>query len=201
MRAEKATKQKKKVSGRQLLDLFACTFKIGAVTFGGGYVIVPMLEREFVEKRHYIKDDDILDIVAISQSLPGVISINACIMVGYRVGGVLAALVTSLGVVLPSFIILSILTHFYTAVADNPYVTAAFTGISAAVVALMLDAVIRLGKGALKNMLAWAFMLGAFGLAYFAGINGIYLIIAAGVLGFVFSFTPFGYKKEGEVDD
>mgnify|MGYP000962532467 CR=1 FL=1 len=202
MNADKGKQQKRKASGKELLDLFACTFKIGAVTFGGGYVIIPMLQREFSEKRQYISNEDILDIVAISQSLPGVISINACIMVGYRAGGVLAALVTALGVVLPSFLILSVLTYFYAAVANNPYVTAAFMGISAAVVALMLDAVLRLGKSAVKNIAAWVLMLAAFICAYFLGINGIYLIIAAGVLGFLLSFTPFGYKPEkGEEHD
>lgn len=188
----------KRITVKELLDLFLCTFKIGAVTFGGGYVIVPLLEREFSQKRHYIEPEDILDIVAISQSLPGVISINACVMVGYRAGGVLAALVTALGVILPSFIILSILTHFYTAFVGNPYVDAALKGISAAVVALMLNAVVQLGKSAVKDALGWVLLIAAFIGAYQFNINGILLIIAAGLVGFILSFTPLYKKEDGD---
>lgn len=191
-------KEKQKLSGKELLSLFLCTFKIGAVTFGGGYVIVPMLEREFTERRDYIDKNDILDIVAISQSLPGVIAINACIMVGYRTGGVKAALACTLGVVLPSLITLSILTYFYAAFAENPLVAAAFKAISAAVVALMLSAVIKLGKAALKSPFAWVIMLLAVVGAFQFGFNGIYLIIASGVVGFIFSFSPWGYKRDGD---
>lgn len=190
-------KKSNHATGRELLDLFLCTFKIGAVTFGGGYVIIPMLEREFTEKRQYIAKEDILDIVAISQSLPGVIAINACIMIGYRKGGVVAALVTALGVVLPSYIILSVLTYFYKAFADNEYVMAAFSAISAAVVALMLNAVIKLGKTVLTKPLAWVIMLSVFALAFHFGISAIALIIAAGIIGFVFSFAP---QRKGKDD-
>lgn len=192
---------KQKITGRELWDLFLCTFKIGAITFGGGYVIVPMLEQEFCEKRKYITKEDILDIVAISQSLPGVIAVNACIMIGYRRGGVLTALVTMLGVVLPSFIILSIVTYFYEAFAHNEYVAAAFNAISAAVVALMFNAVLRLGKSVLTKPLPCIILLVVFVLAFHFGINAITLIIASGVIGFVFSFTPIGRGRGEEGDD
>ena len=112
----------RKASPKELLSLFLTTFKIGAVTFGGGYVIIPMLQREFIEKHNYIEEKDILDIVAVSQALPGVLSINACIMVGYRAGGVIGAICTTLGVVLPSIITLSIVTGFYLEFAANPYI-------------------------------------------------------------------------------
>ena len=117
----------RKASPKELLSLFLTTFKIGAVTFGGGYVIIPMLQREFIEKHNYIEEKDILDIVAVSQALPGVLSINACIMVGYRAGGVIGAICTTLGVVLPSIITLSIVTGFYLEFAANPYICLLYT--------------------------------------------------------------------------
>lgn len=196
---KKDTKQK--VSGKVLLDLFLCTFKIGAVTFGGGLVIIPMLEREFTERRNYVSKEDILDIVAISQSLPGVIATNASLMVGYRVGGVRAALVTALGVVMPSFIILSVLTYVYSSFADSAWMESAFTAISAAVAALMLNAAIRLGKSILKSPAAIVIMALVFVGAFHFGISGIYLIIASGVLGFLLSFTPYGFKRDATEEE
>ncbi|MDL2224870.1 chromate transporter [Eubacteriales bacterium OttesenSCG-928-M02] len=187
----------RKASWKELFSLFWTTFKIGAVTFGGGYVIIPMLQREFVQKYHYIEESDILDIVAISQSLPGVISINACIMVGYRAGGVRGALMTSLGVTLPSLITISIISYFYLEFAANIYVAAALRGIRAGVVALMIHSVINLAKPIMKEWVNWIFFLGTFVLSFQFSIHAILLIVTAGLLGIVLKATVFK-EKGGE---
>ena len=188
----------RKATWKELWSLFWTTFKIGAVTFGGGYVIIPMLQREFVQKHQYIEEKDILDIVAISQSLPGVISINACIMVGYRAGGVRGALMTSLGVTLPSLITISIISFFYLEFAQNPYVAAALRGIRAGVVALMIHSVMNLAKPILKEWVNWVFFLGAFVLSFQFGLNAILLIVGAGLLGFFVKTFLLKDKEEGK---
>lgn len=181
----------------KLFDLFLCTFKLGAVTFGGGYVIVPLLQQEFVQKRNYIEEKDILDIIAVSQSLPGVISINACIMVGYRAAGVAGALLTSLGVVLPSLITLSIVTYFYQAFVANQYVSAALLGIRAGVAALMLNSVIRLGKPVLKGAFPFIAMAASFLLSYQLGLSAILIIILSGAAGIVFYMVAERKRENG----
>ncbi|MBE5780503.1 MAG: chromate transporter [Clostridiales bacterium] len=184
----------RKATLKELFSLFWTTFKIGAVTFGGGYVIVPLLQREFVQKYHYIEENDILDIVAVSQALPGVLSVNACIMVGYRAGGVIGAICTTLGVVLPSLITLSIISLFYLEFASNTYVAAALKGIRAGVVALMVSAVIRLGKPILKNWISWAIFLTAFVLVFQFSVHAILIVIGSAVLGLILKLAIL--KKE-----
>jgi len=184
----------RKATLKELFSLFWTTFKIGAVTFGGGYVIVPLLQRECVQKYHYIDENDILDIVAVSQALPGVLSVNACIMVGYRAGGVIGAICTTLGVVLPSLITLSIISLFYLEFASNTYVAAALKGIRAGVVALMVSAVIRLGKPILKNWISWAIFLTAFVLVFQFSVHAILIVIGSAVLGLILKLAIL--KKE-----
>ena len=133
---------------KSLWQLFIRTFKIGALTWGGGYVIIPLLKTEFADKCRYIEESEIIDMVAVSQSLPGVISVNCCLMVGYRVRGARGALVAAMGVILPSMITLSFVTYFYSMFRDNAYVAAALNGVRACVVGLMLDAVLRSMGGA-----------------------------------------------------
>lgn len=188
----------RKASPKELLSLFLTTFKIGAVTFGGGYVIIPMLQREFIEKHNYIEEKDILDIVAVSQALPGVLSINACIMVGYRAGGVIGAICTTLGVVLPSIITLSIVTGFYLEFAANPYIAAALKGIRAGVVALMVSAVINLGRPVLKNWMTWTIFLAAFVLVFQFSVHAILIVVGSGVLGLFLKMVVLRKKEENK---
>lgn len=188
----------RKASPKELLSLFLTTFKIGAVTFGGGYVIIPMLQREFIEKHKYIEEKDILDIVAVSQALPGVLSINACIMVGYRAGGVIGAICTTLGVVLPSIITLSIVTGFYLEFAANPYIAAALKGIRAGVVALMVSAVINLGRPVLKSWMTWAIFLAAFVLVFQFSVHAILIVVGSGIVGLILKMLVLKEKEENK---
>ncbi len=170
---------------KSLWQLFIRTFKIGALTWGGGYVIIPLLKTEFADKCHYIDEHEILDMVAVSQSLPGVISVNCCLMVGYRVRGARGAMVSALGVILPSMITLSFVTYFYAMFRDNVYVSAALNGVRACVVALMLDAVLRMRKQAVRGVIPWLILGIAFVCSFQFNINGILLILAAGLAGAV----------------
>ena len=120
--------QQPKHSRKDYLTLFTSTFTLSAFTFGGGFVIIPLMRKKFVEQLHWIDEEEMMDLTAIAQSSPGAIAVNASILVGYRVAGVPGALVTVLGTVLPPLIILSIISFFYTAFRDNRIVALVMRG-------------------------------------------------------------------------
>src|SRR5690554_3515051 len=136
---------------KKSLKLFTVFFRIGAFTFGGGYAMIPYIEREIVDKNKWIESEDIIDIFAIVQSVPGVIAVNSSTFVGYRVAGITGAVAATLGVVLPSYIIISIIAIFLYNFKDYPFVNEAFHGIQAGVAALMCHVVYKLGKKSVKN--------------------------------------------------
>jgi chromate transporter len=125
-----------KGDARKLVRMFLTFFRIGAFTIGGGYAMLPLIEREFVEKQGWVSEDEIVDIFAIVQSVPGVIAINSSIFIGYRIAGLAGALAATLGMVLPSFIIISVIAAFFVQFRDIPAVQNAFAGIRAGVTAL-----------------------------------------------------------------
>lgn len=171
---------------KTILQLFFCTLKIGAFTFGGGYAMIPIMQREFCEKHKWVEENDILDIFAIAQSLPGVIALNSSVFIGYRVAGVGGACAAALGVSLPSLIVLSVVSLFYVQFQENIYVQAALQGIRACVVALILQAVLKLGKPAIKDLFGWGVAIAAFLLVVLLNVNAIFVIAGAGVLGFLY---------------
>ena len=128
------------------LKLFLTFMKIGAFTFGGGYAMIPLIQKEAVERRQWITDSDVLDVIAIAESTPGPIAINAATFVGYRVGGLLGALCATLGVVLPSFVIILIIAHCFEAFKNSRIVQGCMRGLRPAVVALIGSAVVSVGK-------------------------------------------------------
>ena len=150
------------MTGSKLLALFATFFKIGAFTFGGGYAMIPLIQKEAVEKHHWVTDSDILEIVAIAESTPGPIAINASTFIGYRVKGVLGALCATLGVVLPSFVIILIISGILQQFQDIPLVQYAFFGIRAGVLALILKAMWGMYKKSPKDIASHLIMLGVF---------------------------------------
>ncbi len=182
----------------KLLRIFLTTFKLGAFTFGGGYAMIPLMQREFVDKNHWVENEDILDIFAIAQSVPGVIAINSSVMIGYKVAGLAGGLCAALGVTLPSLIILSIVTLIYRQFIDNEWVQAAMRGVRAGVVALILSAVLRMRKEAAKDVFQWCLMLGALAISIFLPqISAILIILAGGLLGFLFDrFVKKPAKEE-----
>ncbi|MGI5883711.1 MAG: chromate transporter [Candidatus Spyradocola sp.] len=171
---------------RKLLwQLFSSTFYISTFTFGGGFVIITFMKRKFVDGLHWIGEKEMLDLTALAQSSPGAIAVNAAILVGWRVCGALGMAVAVLGTILPPMIILSIISLFYAAFATNPYVALVLQGMQAGVAAVIMDVVCSLGAGVLKerSALSIVLMLAAFVATFFFGINVVYIILAAALVG------------------
>ena len=165
--------------------LFFSTFKLSACTFGGGFVIIPLMRKKFVEELGWIQEDEMMDLVAIAQSSPGAIAVNASILVGYHVAGIPGAMLTVLGTVLPPLIIISIISMFYQAFRDNAYVNMAMAGMLCGVAAVIFDVVINMAKNILqkKRLLPVIVMLGSFIAVRFLSVDIISIIIICGVIG------------------
>lgn len=133
--------------------LFLTFLKVGAFTFGGGYAMIPIIQREVVDKRKWVTDNDILDILAISESTPGPISVNAATFIGFRVAGFFGSLFATLGLVLPSFIIIFIISFFYKTFMSWTIVQAIFKGLSVGVILLLFNAFFKLKKAVKTNWL------------------------------------------------
>lgn len=169
------------------IKLFISTFYLSAFTFGGGYVIIPLMKKKFVDDLQWIEDDEMLNLTAIAQSSPGAVAVNAAILLGYRVAGISGALVTILGTILPPFITLSIISIFYTAFRDNTVVNAVLKGMQAGVAAVIADVVMSLGSNVFKqkDIVSVIVMVGAFISTFFFGINVMYIILVCGCIGAV----------------
>lgn len=167
------------------LTLFLSTFQLSAFTFGGGFVIVPLMRKKFVEKLGWIGEQEMLDLTAIAQSSPGAIAVNASILVGYRIAGIPGALLTVLGTVLPPLIIISVISMFYAAFRDNTIVNMAMNGMLAGVAAVICDVVLTLGKGILqlRRLLPILILLTSFAAVRFFQVNIILIILVCGLLG------------------
>ena len=136
---------------KELIVMFFSFFKIGAFTFGGGYAMIPLIEKEVVESKKWISKDDFTDILVISQSFPGALPVNSSLFIGYKLGGVLGAIVALLGVIIPSFLIILTIATFFMKFRDNYIVDNVFKGIGGAVPVLVLVAVRSLSKSVKKN--------------------------------------------------
>lgn len=171
---------------KKALELFSSIFKIGAFTFGGGYAMIPLIEKEVVDNKGWISKEEFMDILVVSQSLPGALAINTSIFLGYKISGVLGAIIALLAVILPSFIIILIIAIFFMQFRDNYYVNAAFKGITAAVPMLVLVGAISLSKGLDKNIrTVITIIVGIIALEVF-NIHPVLVIIISGVYGAIF---------------
>ena len=184
---------------KKVFQLFITFIKIGAFTFGGGYAMVPLIQRETVEKKKWINDDDILEIVAIAESTPGPIAVNSATFVGYKTAGVLGAAAATIGVVLPSFTIIYFISFVIDKFENNTAVKYAFSGIRAGVLALIIKALWTMSKKSAKNIIS--FIITAFAFIFAAlNINVIYIILACAVTGIVSSLIMSGREKEKNDD-
>ena len=169
-----------------MLEAFKTFFKIGIVTFGGGYAMIPMIEEEVVNKHHWVKKEELLDLIAIAQSCPGVFAINISTFIGYKLNKRKGALCATLGAALPSFIIILLIAMFFHQFEDNKVVAAIFRGIRPAVVALIAVPTFNLAKSAKIN-LANCWIPIACALAIWAlGVSPILIIVLAGLGGYVY---------------
>lgn len=166
-------------------QLFKSTFLISAFTVGGGFVIIPLLKAKYVDEFKWIKEKDALDLVAIAQSMPGVVAINSAVILGYKMRGVRGTLVALLATVLPPLIILSIICVFYNMFISNPYVKLLLKGMQCGATALIINVGFNLLKKQCKKryILPILIVIGTFLASFFTQINVMYLIIIDGLIG------------------
>lgn len=187
-------KSKSKLIG----ELFLTFFKIGAFTFGGGYAMIALIEREIAEKRKYLTKEDILDIVAVAESTPGPIAINMATFVGYRTAGALGSAAATVGVVLPSFVIIYVLSFIIRQFESFKPVQYAFCGIRAGVLALIIKAWISMFKASRKSVFSYTVALAALLVAVFANISVLWVIVGCAICGLVYSEVKLRIGKGGE---
>lgn len=192
----------KKLLKSKLVLLFWSVFKLSACTFGGGFVIVPLMRKLFVEKLGWIEEQEMMDITAIAQSSPGAIAVNASILVGYHVAGVAGALLTVLGTVLPPLIIISVISLFYQAFRDNAVVNLVMAGMLCGVAAVIFDVVVDMGKSVLqgKRPLPLIVLVGAFIAVRFFSVNIILIIVICGAIGAIETVYRQKARVEGKND-
>lgn len=178
-----------------LLSLFLTMMKIGAFTFGGGYAMIPLIEDEFVTKKGWVNSDEMADILALSQSIPGAISVNSSIIIGYKKKGVLGSFAAIFGLALPSLITLTIITYLYTSFRENLYVASALRGIRASVVALIFSALVRLFIPMKKTLYTIMLFVLSFLASLLFDFNTVYIIIAGIVIGLASNIFLKGGKE------
>ena len=171
----------------RLVKLFFSMLYISTFTFGGGFVIVTFMKKKFVDELHWIDEQEMLDMTALAQSSPGAIAVNAAILVGWQVEGLMGMAVAVLGTILPPMVILSVISLFYAAFAANTYVALVLRGLQAGVAAVILDVVCGLGSNVLKtkSVRYIALMAAAFIANFLFGVNVIFVILAAAAIGII----------------
>lgn len=163
--------------------MFAIFFRIGAFTIGGGYAMLPLIEKEVVDEQKWISREEIVDVFAVSQSLPGVIAINSSMFIGYKIAGLPGVCAATLGVILPSFLIILIIAYAMVSWRENPYLTKAFTGVRAGVTALIGISAVKLGKSVIKNKAGLWIATLTFAAIAFLEIHAMWAIIAGAITG------------------
>lgn len=170
---------------KELLTLFGLFFKIGIMTFGGGYAMLPMLERELVTKRSYVTMEEIMDYFAVGQCTPGIIAVNTATFIGFKRKGILGGIFATLGVVTPSVIIITALASVLKLIAGNQIAESAFRGISVAVCALVIQAILKLIKTGIKDALTFGIALAAFIAMFLLDASPIIVTLISAVIGVV----------------
>lgn len=169
----------------ELIQLYLAFFRIGGLTFGGGLTMLPMLKHELVEKKNWVTEDDLLDYYAVGQCTPGIIAVNVSTFVGYKKRGIPGAIFSTLGMVSPSLIIVSVIAMFLQQFMDNQTVQHAVAGIKIVVCALMLNTVITMGKKTLVNKISIIMCIIGFLLAMFTPVPTVILVLIAGLTGVI----------------
>lgn len=178
-----------KTDRQELSEIFITFFKIGAFTIGGGYAMLPLIEKEVVDNKKWVQEEEMIDIFAIVQSVPGVISINTSMFVGYKKAKLKGALCAAIGVILPSFLIILAIYYALSGIKDNIYLQKAFEGVRAGVTALIFLTAIKLTKKTIKSYISAIIAVIAFILMVFFEVHVILLIVAGGILGYIMSFA------------
>ena len=179
---------------KELWRLYTAFFKIGLFTFGGGYAMLPMIEKEVVEKNKWATLEEVMDYFAIGQCTPGVIAVNTATFIGHKNRGILGGIVATLGVVTPSVIIISLIATVLNSVYQNAIVKSAFKGIGIAVCAILVQAVLKIGKSGIVDKFTALVAVIAFLLSMFLNISTIVIIVVAGVAGIFYKYL---HSKNG----
>ncbi len=173
----------------KLLSLFLSFAKVGVMTFGGGYAMIPILEREIVENRKWASSEELMDYYAVGQCTPGVIAVNTATFIGYRVAGPAGGVAATLGVVFPSVVIICLIAGILTNFADIPAVKSAFAAIRVCVCVLIFNAVVKLWKGAIKDKAGLVLFLIVFVLSLFFDISPVIFVLFCALAGLVLTRT------------
>lgn len=170
-----------------LIKLFISTLYLSAFTFGGGYVIVTLMKKKFVDQYHWIEENEMLDLVAIAQSSPGAIAVNGAIVVGYKLAGMVGAVTAIIATIIPPFLIISLISVFYNAFRNSFLISQLLEGMQAGVGAVIASVVYEMAAGVVcgKNPVSIPIMAGAFAATCFFGVNVVYVVLACGLIGVV----------------
>ena len=169
----------------KLIQLFLTFARIGGLTFGGGYAMIPMLEKELVEKNHWVSEEELLDYYAVGQCTPGIIAVNTATFVGHKIAGFWGGVFATLGVVFPSLVIITIIAAVLTNFADIPAVKSAFAGIRVCVCVLIFNAVLKLWKKAVTDKGTLAIFLLVLVMSLFLDMSPIFYVLVSGICGVV----------------
>ena len=183
---------------KQLINLFWIFFKMGCVNFGGGYALLPLLQKELVEKRGWATDEELTDYYAIGQCTPGAIAVNVSTFIGYKIKGIIGGIVTTIGFVFPAFLIITIIASVLNQFADVPEVQSAFRAIRAVVFVLVLQAVVKLSKKSIIDVVTFGIALIVLLLTIFTEIPLYVYVIIAGAIGVLLGYYREGKKKKKE---
>ena len=183
---------------KTLFKMFLTFARIGGFTFGGGYAMLPMLQREVVEKYKWATNDELLDYYAIGQCTPGVIAVNTATFIGYKLKGIPGAIFATLGVVTPSMIIIGLIAAFISNFRDLEVVQWAFSGVRAAVVALILSAVIKIGKKSIVDIFTALIFVAVAVLSFVTDLSPVIFVVTAAVCGLIIKISKEKKAKEDE---
>ena len=183
---------------KTLLKMFLTFARIGGFTFGGGYAMLPMLQKEVVEKYKWATNDELLDYYAIGQCTPGVIAVNTATFIGYKLKGIPGAIFATLGVVTPSVIIIGIIAAFISNFRDLEVVQWAFSGIRAAVVALILSAAIKIGKKSVVDVFTAVIFLAVTILSFVTDLSPAVFVVTAAICGLIIKTSKEKRAKEND---
>ncbi len=186
---------------KELLNIYLKFFKIGAVTFGGGYAMLPILRREIVEKEKWLSEEEIMDFYAIGQSMPGIIAVNVGGFIGYKRRGKAGVVAAALGVVSPCIVIITIIAACLANFQDNIYVRHALSAVSVCVCALILDSVIAMWKKGVKDIFGFIFFAIMFAVMTFTEASPVLLVVVSAVCGIIYkSLQSWSSKEKGGKD-
>ncbi len=184
-----------------LFQIFLTFFKLSPITFGGGYAMIPVIQREVVEEKRWLEEEEVTDLFALAGSIPGAIAINAATFIGYRIAGITGAIAATIGVMIPTFFIVVALSIFYVFFSGHPKVEAAFEGIRPAVVALIVFAAFKMRKSAVVDKTTFAVAAAAFMLLLFFRFHPVFVIALGAVSGILLIGIKDRLGIETAVDD